>query len=330
MNPICVLVLRSHVGGTRTWAVLNRYWSHFGDYPLHITTFMSRSFTYDDLVDVLPSVIICSDTAGCPGYFSADEVDALKRYISSVPCCHLLGTYAAFYHVEGSGRNIRQFDNRQISPLFGFKEELTYASCKLKDSKMVLKQENKKGFLWNQLKEEHELLGYKSCKVPKGGSWLEGNNLIGTLPGAELIASDNEGKSVIIGYHGKFHSSIYISGMPEYQANKINADMQLVYNCIVALYVEGLTNRMEVLCLKSISQQPKLFAQTLLDNKCIEQLPQSLAEIIVKVLVARVKLTNKQLEYLGTVGYVNKEHIPNKHRNGSPTLFQTIRMKFEN
>mgnify|MGYP004562932921 CR=1 FL=1 len=320
MRPIRVLVLRSHVGGIPTWTLLNERWSEFGPHALHITLLMTKAFTYSDLLAAHPDVIVCSDTAGCPSFFTTEEAAALKRYITRVPCCHLFGTYAAFYHVESNGTFTRQFDNRHIAPLFGFSETQTYTSTRTTGGPLVCRSSALAPRLWAGLSEEHCVRGYQSAKIPPGGRWVVDGKLVGGLPGARVVASDADDRIVVVSYRGAYHTSLYISAMPEYQAVRVQADHQVVYNCIVALYLEGLTDRLQLLCVRQVSDCAESYMARLVDDRLIEAVPGPVALELLRVVLARVRPSPAQCKYLEASGYGDVSRAACCGGLGSPSV----------
>ena len=125
---IKILLLHCHISGMRCWNELIENTSHYGHYQFQFYNFGKSSFTVDDLMDIMPDIIVCSDTAGSPSYFTVDEAFALQQFITKIPCRSLFGTYACFYHVEGVLTSLKIFDNRQIAPLFGISDSINFIS----------------------------------------------------------------------------------------------------------------------------------------------------------------------------------------------------------
>jgi hypothetical protein len=117
-TPIKVMLLTSW-GVTSGWEDLQTQWPRFGTTPLTIddSTYIDSSFTYADLVNSGPDVIVLSDPAGGGKQYSADEISAVQRYAAAGHT--VLGTYAVF---EWGGT-----DNRALMPVFGFDPDLSYS-----------------------------------------------------------------------------------------------------------------------------------------------------------------------------------------------------------
>ncbi|ELP93393.1 hypothetical protein EIN_058380 [Entamoeba invadens IP1] len=282
---IKVLILRSHIGGKKAWSDMAERANTLGHFSLSMEYLMDSTFTYSDLVRIMPDVIVCSDTAGAPGYFSVDETIALKRFLTKIPCRGILGTYACFYHTEGSMGSFRVFDNRQIAPLFGLDETMTFTSVKIGED--TIHEEKKGTALFNKLGDKHTILGYKSSKVPKGGSWVVDGKIVGAKDSVQLVASNDDHKSVVLLYKNEFYSALYISSMPEFGSTKNTPDVQLLYNSIVTLFECAKLKNLFTLCLKSISEHQKEIDANFLSTDFLEQFPNFVRDSIVSIILSK-------------------------------------------
>ncbi|EDR21977.1 hypothetical protein EDI_020510 [Entamoeba dispar SAW760] len=300
-NEIRILILRSHIGGKKCWIELAKNWNKYGKYKIVTISMINSPFSYNDLIRIMPDIIICSDTAGSPSYFTVDESFSLKQFITKIPCRGIIGTYACFYHTEGFGNSLRIFDNRQIAPLFGISDDLIFISSKLNDN--ILYTNYSSSYLYQNIGNSHKISGYQSSKTPKIGTWLKDNKIIGLLPNASLLYHTLDYKSIIVYYHHKHYHSLYISSMPEFSSQRTSSDFHLIYHCIVSLFLQSKQSPLLSLSLKSISDHPTILYDQLITNRSLEKLPPYLQSKVLSILNGQIHFNNDDIIYLSSFNF---------------------------
>ncbi|GAB1221656.1 hypothetical protein ENUP19_0083G0027 [Entamoeba nuttalli] len=312
-NEIRILILRSHIGGKKCWFELAKNWNKYGTYKIVTISMISSPFSYNDLIRIMPDIIVCSDTAGSPSYFTVDESFSLKQFITKMPCRGIIGTYACFYHTEGFGSSLRIFDNRQIAPLFGISDDIVFISSKLNDN--ILHSNSSSPYLYKNIGNLHKIGGYQSTKTPKTGSWLKDNKVIGLLPNASLLYHTLDYKSIIVHYHNKHYHSLYISSMPEFSSQRTSSDILLIYHCLVSLFLQSKQSRLLSLSLKSISEHPTILYDQLITNRSLEKLPPYLQSKVLSILNGQIHFNKDDINYLSSFNF---PFLKQPFQNGSP------------
>lgn len=235
---IKVLVLRPHKSAVKFWQNLNLKWEQYGSEEVviiihhpgsHHLVRAPTEIKTKTLVNLRPDVIVLSDVAGCPHQFKEQEIETLVDYVTHTTNCHLLATYATFYHSERSG----VFDNRKLCPLFGLDPETMFGVSphltENEDSRPVTYHLKDSSHLQTRLGNMYHSWGYPRAQVPEGG-WesVIGDNLRVLAQGTE----NNE--YVVLNYTAENYTSLYISHMPEYQTEESHSvnDYQFIYNAL--------------------------------------------------------------------------------------------------
>jgi hypothetical protein len=224
------LVRSWNSGLASAWGELNRDWSLYGRVPIAIDASLGGAdvFTYAELVASGADVVILSDPCGGNQQFSAQEVADLEQYVAEGH--NLIGTYLTFY--RDTGTNL--YDNRALTPLFGFAPGLAFAPYSsdqpisnqfrlLRTSPlfrgMVL---TSTGTLRGRTWDSH---GYAYTQVEADLRWDAEE-----LGAARPVAQCDDRHGIVTVYDAPTYSALYFSNMPEWYGER--NDKQLLYNAI--------------------------------------------------------------------------------------------------
>lgn len=265
-----VVVVHSHSGGKKMWDHLGRHYGEYGTTRLSIVH--QRDFTLDSLTKERPDVIVASDPAGAPYQYTQTEVADLSTYLSEGVGRHLLGTYACFYHREGTPAAPHIYDNRGLAALFGFDPTQCYTTTKLQSQPCYIPTaEWRDSVLWHGVGTPYTSQGYSSTQLPSANDaprpWLcnpgapvvvgEREKLSGGFDGQlHLVAKTIDSRCVITNWISSSFTSLYVSHMPEYESvRKGRADAQFLYNCFLFLASQGGTISLAHRCMETIVSQ---------------------------------------------------------------------------
>lgn len=132
IDVVRVLTVHGHSGGKKMWSYLAKHWTDHGSVAIDVTSV--NTFDLELLQRENPDVIVCSDIAGAPYQLSTGELNSLRAFVTETTGKHVLGTYATFYHREGTPNNPSIYDNRRLAPLFGFHEETDFGTRRVSQS----------------------------------------------------------------------------------------------------------------------------------------------------------------------------------------------------
>lgn len=305
-KQIKLLLLHSHSGGMKCWYYLQRNSLLYGNYTFIIYDMEKYHFTFDDLMDIMPDIIICSDTAGSPSYFTVDEAFALKQFVTKIPCRSLFGTYACFYHVENSLHSVKIFDNRQIAPLFGISDNFLFISS-TNETQKVVKTENCSNYLIDTIGNQHVIKGYHKTKVPKCGSWKENGKYVGLLPGTSILYHSDDDTIIVTKYKGENHHALYVSTMPEYSFDdEDDCDIEFIYHLLISLYRDSQSCSLLSFCSLCILDNYIDLYNNLLIQKKLDQFPFHVQVFVLTLLNTQLLFTKDDIKYIDSL------HIPFK------------------
>eukprot|EP00727_Mastigamoeba_balamuthi_P008031 m51a1_g3849 hypothetical protein (340) ;mRNA; f:380688-382534 len=277
-RPIKAVIVHSHSGGKRVWDYLGRHWNEFGAARLLIAH--QREFTLESLIKAAPDVIVCSDPAGAPYQYTAQEISDIQSYLTMGVCRHLIGTYATFYHQEGSP----SMPHMMLASLFGLDPSVPYTTKKLSGQpKYDIAPECKDSVLWKDVGTSYCTWGYSSTQIPvsSGGLWVRPGESqpVPLLPGADVrvLAKTPDNLCIVLNHVAECYSSLYISHMPEYESlRKTKADVQFLYNSFVFLANQGNSLSLLSRCIDVASRS--LSSRTLSERVPLCSLPTELQE----------------------------------------------------
>ncbi|GAB1227120.1 hypothetical protein ENUP19_0320G0005 [Entamoeba nuttalli] len=251
-QSIKVTVIHSHIGGKSFWKDLNKNWKKYGETKIKLSVkFIKKEITLKELQKQNPDIIVCSDTAGSPSSFSANEVIALETFLKNSGCKHLLGTYALFQHLE---QRTNGYDNRKICHLFGINPSMKFGTINLEQSISYCPINPGKSILWNNLELPYVSDGYCHSQVPFSLSWFNDEGRFIGGKDVTVLARNEQGTAVIVYYSTKTYSAVYISTMPEFNTLQTKVDSQFIYNCFMFLVNTNPTLSLQSLCIHQVKK----------------------------------------------------------------------------
>lgn len=260
---IKVLVLRPHKLAIKFWENLNLKWDQYGHDELVII--IHKWIKLKMLVNLRPDVIVLSDVAGCPYQFEEQQIETLIDYVTHTTNCHVLATYATFYHSEYT----RVYDNRKLCYLFGLDTETMF-----KTRESTIPRDHPITYhikhpcrLQTQLGNKYHSWGYQKVQVPENGWESMLNNKL------QLLAQGTEDKDyVVLNYTADNYTSLYISHMPEFQTEERHSvnDCQFIYNAISFLSNQRVCS-LKWLSAKVVAEQTYIFP---------EEVPEDIGQLI--------------------------------------------------
>ena len=202
-------------GGEMMWQHLNDYWWKYGNTEVIIddtSLITAESFTFQDLTKSNADVVIISDPSGGLKQYTQTEKQALLDYCSLGH--NLLGTFL----VAQNGR----IDNRLLAPLWGFNDTIQYNASSVL---AIYYYQDTTSYLFTNINEPYISNGYEFSQIPVGGNWITSG-----LNGAQVVGLTQDTIAIITKYNAGNYWSIYISNMPEYNGDSLDA--QFLYNTI--------------------------------------------------------------------------------------------------
>jgi hypothetical protein len=203
-------------GSEVIWPYITANWWKYGSTEVTVddsSLIDVQSFTLQDLINSGADVVILSNPAGVHKEFTQIEFQALTDYCSSGH--NLIGTYSL---LQSSS-----YDNLILAPLFGLNDTIQYSGG-IPDS-MIYYYLEPTNYLFNNINEPYVSNGYRYSQVPAVGNWITS-----ALDGAEVVGLTRDTAAVITQYNAGNFWSIYISNMPEYFGDTLDA--QFLYNAI--------------------------------------------------------------------------------------------------
>jgi hypothetical protein len=203
-------------GSELIWPQIRENWWKYGSTEVTIddsSLIDVQSFTLQDLMNSGADVVILSNPAGAHKQFTQSEFQALTDYCSLGH--NLIGTYSL---LQSSS-----YDNRILAPLFGLNDTIQYSGG-TPDS-MIYYYLEPTNYLFNNINEPYESNGYQYSQIPAVGNWI-----ISALDGAEAVGLTSDTIAVITQFNAGNFWSIYISNMPEYFGDTLDA--RFLYNAI--------------------------------------------------------------------------------------------------
>ena len=211
-----VIVKSWHSAGTEViWPDITANWWRYGNTEVSIddsSLIDIQSVTLQDLINNGADVVILCNPAGGNKQYSQSEFQALMDYCSSGH--NLLGTYKVFQSTNA--------DNRVLAPLFGLNDMIQYSSIAVSPNYYYQDPAN---YLFNNISEPYISSGYAFSQIPVGGKWITSG-----LNNAEAVGLTQDSSAIITQYHNGNFWSIYISNMPEYFGDTLDA--HFLYNAI--------------------------------------------------------------------------------------------------
>ena len=126
LDVVRVLAVHGHSGGRKMWSHLAKHWTDHGSVAIEVVSV--DTFDLELLQRENPDIVVCSDIAGAPYQLSTTEQESLRAFVTETTGKHVLGTYATFYHREGTPNRPSIYDNRRLAPLFGFREDTDFGT----------------------------------------------------------------------------------------------------------------------------------------------------------------------------------------------------------
>jgi len=226
-GTVTILFLKSWEcsGGTTLWDDLKTNWPNFGNIPISIddTTYICDDFTYQDLVNSAPDVLVLSDPAGGRQQYTATEIQAVKEYASAGHV--VVGTYLVF---EWSS-----VDNSELARIFGF-QPIGYTSGPITND-FVNREPS--SCLMNGISGPSWISeGFAYSQFPSAsGRWTQGA-LEKVKPAPILVAYESDQLALITSRQSGNFASVFISNYPEYYGGR--DDEQLLYNSVICFVVQ--------------------------------------------------------------------------------------------
>ena len=202
-------------GSEAIWPDITANWGRYGSTEVSIddsSLVDIESFTLQDLINNGADVVILGNPSGGNKQYSQGEFQALMDYCSSGH--NLLGTYKVFQSVNA--------DNRILAPLFGLNDTIQYYS---KGVSPVYYYQDPASYLFNNISEPYISDGYVYSQAPVVGNWITSGP-----HNAEIVGLTQDTSAIITQYHNGNFWSIYISSMPEYFGDTLDA--HFLYNAI--------------------------------------------------------------------------------------------------
>ena len=215
-STIKAVLLRSWLASTELiWQYINENWWKYGSTEVNID-YTSLSFvspiTLQALINSEADVIILSDPAGANLQYTQSEFQALSDYCSTGH--NLIGTYLLLQNYT--------IDNRFLAPLWGLNDTTQW----IRDStSAIYYYQDPTNYLFTNINEPYISGGFPHSTIPAVGNWITSG-----LNGAQVVGLTQDTSAVITQYDAGNFWSIYISNMPEYQGDSIDA--QFLYNAI--------------------------------------------------------------------------------------------------
>ncbi|ELP93601.1 hypothetical protein EIN_063460 [Entamoeba invadens IP1] len=259
MKTVNVLVIHSHSGGYRTWDYISENWRTFGRVRVKMT--FKKFVTKDILESCNPDVLVLGDCAGAPYQFKDEEMSAIENFLEKHVEKHLLGTYALFYHREGTEGRMHVYDNRRLCELFGIRRGTEFGTKRLTD-KPTYQIVEQHPLIWKCIMQPYTSRGYSSTQIPKNQKWLEyGQSRSDVMTdNTSVLARSLDGFCVVLNHVTDKYSSLYISHMPEYESLVgSNVDAQFLYNCIVFLVSQNVNTTLSDLCCKCLVERKRAY-----------------------------------------------------------------------
>jgi hypothetical protein len=197
------------------WPHINAYWWKYGNTEVTIddsSLIDVQSFTLQDLINSGADVIILSNPAGANKQYTQSEIQAVTDYCYAFH--NLLGTHEVFQS--------SLCDNRSLARLFSFEETIQYYSTEVSP---IYYYQNSTTYLFNNMIEPYISNGYAYSQVPGMGNWITSG-----VRYAEVVGLTQDTSAIITQYHTGAFWSVYISSMPEYFGDSLDA--QFLYNAI--------------------------------------------------------------------------------------------------
>lgn len=232
-GTVTILFLKSwECGGSWTlWDDLKTNWPNFGNIPISIddTTYICDDFTYQDIVNSAPDVLVLSNPAGGLQQYSAAEIQAVKEYASAGHV--VVGTYLVF---EWSN-----VDNSELAPIFGFQPIPGVGHLKGYTNGPItndfVKRESSSCLMTGIPGSSWRSEGYAYSQFPSAsGKWTQ-RALEKVKPAPILVAYESDQLALITSRQSGNFASVFISNYPETSGG--TDDEQLLYNsvtCFVA------------------------------------------------------------------------------------------------
>lgn len=220
-GTVAVLFLKSWecIGGQTTlWDDLKTNWPNYGNIPISIddTTYVCNDFTYQDIVNMAPDVLVLSDPAGGQEQYSTAEIQAVNEYAGAGHV--VVGTYAVFAYgtVNNSG----------LAPVFGFQPSIAYSTGAITNEFV---KNDTSSCLMNGISGSSWMSeGYAYSQFPgTAGKWTNGA-IDKRKPAPILVANESDHLALITSRQAGSFASVYISNFPEYNGG--TDDEQLLYN----------------------------------------------------------------------------------------------------
>lgn len=303
LDVVRVLTVHGHSGGKKMWSYLAKHWTDHGSVAIDVVS--TNTVDLELLRRENPDVIVCSDIAGAPYQLSATELESLRAFVTETTGKHVLGTYATFYHREGTPNKPSIYDNRRLAPLFGFREDTDFGTRRVAQSPVfepsvcpllhtnttcacfyppfVTSEDVQPAFrdsvIWRRMPKEYRSFGYRSSQVPRFSRWLDEDGKVtccNTRGDSQMrvIAKDSTGECVVTSFVAPSFSSIFISHMPEYGSLQYSKDdAQFLYNCLLYLAFQSCTRPLKELCISQLVAVIPALTQDELDK-----LPQDVKE----------------------------------------------------
>jgi hypothetical protein len=226
-GTVTILFLKSWecIGGQTLWDDLKTNWPNFGNIPISIddTTYICADFTYQDIVNSAPDVLVLSDPSGGGEQYSTAEIQAVERYANAGHV--VVGTYAVFEYAST--------DNTELAPIFGFQPLIGYATGAITND--FFKRDSSSCLMTGIPGSSWMSEGYAESQFPSTpGRWTNAA-FENVKPALNLAAYEGDDLALITSRKSGNFASVFISNFPEYNGG--TDDEQLLYNsvtCFVA------------------------------------------------------------------------------------------------
>jgi hypothetical protein len=226
-GTVTILFLKSWecIGGQTLWDDLKTNWPNFGNIPISIddTTYICADFTYQDIVNSAPDVLVLSDPSGGGEQYSTAEIQAVQQYANAGHV--VVGTYAVFEYAST--------DNTELAPIFGFQPLIAYTTGAITND--FIKRDTTSCLLAGIPGSSWMSEGYAESQFPSTpGRWTNAA-FENVKPALNLAAYESDDLALIASRKSGNFASVFISNFPEYNGG--TDDEQLLYNsvtCFVA------------------------------------------------------------------------------------------------
>lgn len=221
-GTVSILFLKSWecIGGATLWDDLKTNWPKFGNIPISIddTTYICADFTYQDILNAAPDVLVLSDPAGGTQQYSTAEIQAVTQYAYAGHV--VVGTYLVFQY--------ETFDNRGLALVFGYQTLIEYTLVPITND--FIKRDSSSCLMTGIPGSSWTSQGYANSQIPSTtGNWTQ----VALAPNE--VAYESDQLALITSRQSGGFASVYISNFPEYFGG--TDDEQLLYNsvtCFVA------------------------------------------------------------------------------------------------